>query len=234
MAGRRQPYCGGTRGVAGVFRFEFQTAASAIPRRDAPESCNKRSPKEEGAGKAGCALHPRSRVQNALGKTHTSIQVQRRQSDLPCAVVLRLTSRSPATNSFCHRRLRIGICLSPVGPAHLRKLDISNGCQDHTTSPYAARLRQRHRWIVHPHRSLHQGGFSAVRLRAGSRLTSHRDSPCCSLCAPALPRPPHPLPTSVTIAIRPSSRAGMGRACTGDLPDGERGIFSTWDLTAFE
>jgi hypothetical protein len=50
---------------------------------------------------------------------------------------------SPATNSSCHRRLRIKTCPSPVGPTHLRKLGISNGCQDHTTSPYAAtRLRQ--------------------------------------------------------------------------------------------
>jgi hypothetical protein len=64
---------------------------------------------------------------------------------------------SPATNSSCHRRLRIKTCLSPVGPTHLRKLDISNGCQDHTTSPYAAtRLRQQ----ASP-------GFGAVRLRAG-------------------------------------------------------------------
>jgi hypothetical protein len=47
---------------------------------------------------------------------------------------------------------------------------------------------------VHPHRNLDQGGFSAVRLRAGCQLTSHQDSPCRSLCAPALPRPPHPLP----------------------------------------
>jgi hypothetical protein len=46
---------------------------------------------------------------------------------------------SSATNSCCHRRLRID------GPAHpgwvlqnLRRLDISNGCQDHTSSPYAA------------------------------------------------------------------------------------------------
>src|SRR5437764_7401004 len=44
----------------------------------------------------------------------------------------------PATNSFCHRRQRIEICLSPVGPTRLRWLDISNGCQNHTTSPYAA------------------------------------------------------------------------------------------------
>ena len=37
----------------------------------------------EGAGKAGCALHPRSRVQNARVKTHTSIQVQRRHPTFP-------------------------------------------------------------------------------------------------------------------------------------------------------
>jgi hypothetical protein len=45
---------------------------------------------------------------------------------------------SPATNSCCHRRQRIESCLSPVGPTRLRWLDISHGCQNHTTSPYAA------------------------------------------------------------------------------------------------
>src|SRR5438128_157864 len=44
----------------------------------------------------------------------------------------------PATNSCCHRHQRIEICLSPVGPTRLRWLDISNGCQNHATSPYAA------------------------------------------------------------------------------------------------
>jgi hypothetical protein len=44
----------------------------------------------------------------------------------------------PATNSFCHRHQRIEICPSPVGPTRLRWLDISHGCQNHTTSPYAA------------------------------------------------------------------------------------------------
>jgi hypothetical protein len=29
-------------------------------------------------------------------------------------------------------------CLSPVGPTHLRQLDTSNGCQDHTASPSAS------------------------------------------------------------------------------------------------
>jgi hypothetical protein len=45
---------------------------------------------------------------------------------------------SPATNSFCHRRLRIKVLSARLGSHHLRNLGISNGCQDHTTSPYAA------------------------------------------------------------------------------------------------
>src|SRR4051794_18241920 len=67
----------------------------AISRRDAPEFCKSTRPKREGAGKTGCALHPRSRAQDAQAKTHTSIQVQRRASGLPCAMVLRLIARSP-------------------------------------------------------------------------------------------------------------------------------------------
>src|SRR6266704_6289135 len=43
--------------------------ASAFSRRDAPELCVDCRPlKEEGAGKAGCALHPRSRVQTCTKK----------------------------------------------------------------------------------------------------------------------------------------------------------------------
>src|ERR1700676_2532113 len=55
----------------------------------------------EGAGKTGCALHPRSRVQCARRNAHTSIQVQRRASGLPCAMALRLMARSP------RRRIRL-------------------------------------------------------------------------------------------------------------------------------
>src|SRR6202166_4521536 len=73
-----------------------------------------------------------------LGKTHTSIQVQRRRSDIPCAMVLRLITRSP------RRRIRLVTVVDeltayprPVGPIRLRQLDTSNGCRNHTTSPYA-------------------------------------------------------------------------------------------------
>ena len=58
-------------------------------------------PQREGAGKTGCALHPRSRVQGSKQKTHTSIQVQRKQSGLPCAMALRLISRSPRRDLAC-------------------------------------------------------------------------------------------------------------------------------------
>src|SRR5882724_6281364 len=50
--------------------------------------------KSEGAGNAGCALHPRSHAQwvEECAHEHTG---QRRQSDIPCAMALRLITRSP-------------------------------------------------------------------------------------------------------------------------------------------
>ena len=44
-----------------------------------------RCPSNEGAGNAGCALHPRSRVRSCAKKLHTSHTGQRRTSDIPCA-----------------------------------------------------------------------------------------------------------------------------------------------------
>ena len=95
-------------------------------------------PKKEGAGNAGCTLHPRSRVQWVEGSAH---------EHTGSAEAIRHSLRNgftayfalfPATNSSCHRHQRIETWLSPVGPTRLRWLDISNGCQNHTTSPYAA------------------------------------------------------------------------------------------------
>jgi hypothetical protein len=88
-------------------------------------------PKQEGAGKTGCALHPRSRVQTAHKKTHTSIQVQRRQSGLPCAMGLRLISCSPRRPALLPPSL-------PRSVSFPRNLTPASGCQDHTTSPYAS------------------------------------------------------------------------------------------------
>jgi hypothetical protein len=43
---------------------------------------------------AGCALHPRSRVPRNCALAHTSIQGSGEHTDIPCAMVLRLTSCS--------------------------------------------------------------------------------------------------------------------------------------------
>jgi len=91
--------------------FTCQTArgyASAFSRHKAPELCLSFRPplKAKGAGKAGCTLHPRSRVQSAQKETHTSIQVQRRHSGFPCAMGYGLLRALPGERLFCHRRPR--------------------------------------------------------------------------------------------------------------------------------
>src|SRR6476646_8019447 len=97
--------------IAAFFDGNSQTArghGSAFSRPEMPEACVTFSPSHEveGAGKAGCLLHPRSRVQDAQGNAHTSIQVQAEHSGLPCAVVLRLTSCSSRRTAVLPPSLR--------------------------------------------------------------------------------------------------------------------------------
>ncbi|MEY2394527.1 MAG: hypothetical protein QOF94_872, partial [Acidobacteriaceae bacterium] len=97
-------------------------------------------------------------------ETHTSIQVQRRQSDIPCAMVLTVSfALSPVIGLSCHRHQR----------SCLRQLDAGVEASG-------------------PH-------DFAVRKSAPSS-----DPPCHHVARLTLPRPPHPHPASVTIAIRPS------------------------------
>jgi hypothetical protein len=70
-----------------------------------------------------CKLHNK--------KTHTSIQVQRKHSGLPRAMVLRLIARSPRRPAF--------LPPSPVRSLLLTNLTPASGRQDHTTSPSASR-----------------------------------------------------------------------------------------------
>ena len=57
------------------FRVTSDTGyTSAFSRHELPEVCQSFSLKNEGAGNAGCALHPRSRVRSRTRKLHTSIQ----------------------------------------------------------------------------------------------------------------------------------------------------------------
>ena len=74
--------------------------------------------RNEGAGKTGCTLHPRSRVQLRTENAHTSIQVQRKHSGLPCAMALRLIRALVSAKSarMCERAVltnRPSLDLSP-------------------------------------------------------------------------------------------------------------------------
>ena len=142
---------------------------------------NRFPPKTEGAGNAGCALHPRSRVQNCAKEPHTSIQVQRKHSGIPRAMALRLMACSP------RRRIRLvtvigglKVLRTRLDSKKLRRLDTSNGCQNHTLLPYAS---------------------ASFVWRA---KIAHGKPPCDHPSRPTLPRPPHPTPTFVTMANAPS------------------------------
>ncbi len=81
---------------------------------------------------------------------------------------------SPETNSSCLRRRRIDdMSETRLGRHVYRRLDTSNGCQDHTLLPYASAPLV----LSRPDRS--RGHRPAIRPRARRRL-----------------RPPHPAPRS--------------------------------------
>jgi hypothetical protein len=103
----------------------------AISRRNAPELCFVCPLKWEGAGKTGCTLHPRSRVQFAHGKRaheHTGTGGASRPSlrnGFTAYFVL-----SPANGSFA--------TVAPEKLSLLPDLMPAPRHQDHTTSPYAS------------------------------------------------------------------------------------------------
>ena len=142
---------------------------------------------------------------------HTSIQVQRKHSGIPCAMALRLMPCSP------RRRIRLvtvaaGLIAETIRLDHIghRQLGTSNGCRDHTVLPYATtpfvlRAVAAHEVQARP--------AITLRANAAASTASH--------------------PAFVTIAIRPSCRERMGRAGRTDLPDGESEIFLLKGLDRF-
>jgi len=109
--------------------------------RDArrPRVCQKLSPsKTEGVGNAGCPVAPAaSRAENGHHAHEYSQRGTGKHPAFPHAMVYGLYALSPAI-ACCHRRLRIKVLSSPVGPTSLRRLDASCGRQDHTISPSAS------------------------------------------------------------------------------------------------
>ena len=167
--------------------FEFQTARVRVPAADVARGLPVVFSLNEGAGNAGCALHPRSRVQmgRRIAHEHTG---QRRTSDIPCAMALRLISRSPRSiGLFCLRRLR-NLALRP-GRAFAPPRDLTPTSEASGPHDFAVR-------------------FGIARPRAAVRSRIIR--PANPLHAPTPPRPPHPIPTFGDDGQRPFLRGQDG------------------------
>jgi hypothetical protein len=65
----------------------------------APELLSQ-SPSKEGAGNAGCPLHPQPHVQVEEARKCSHHRFIGKQPDTPCAMVLRLIARSPRRSGF--------------------------------------------------------------------------------------------------------------------------------------
>ena len=85
-----------------AFRFECQTADTRPHSRGgmSPSFACRRPSKEEGAGNAGCALHPRSRVQRVERKLHTSIQGSGGDPTFPAQWLYGLYRAHPGVSGF--------------------------------------------------------------------------------------------------------------------------------------
>jgi hypothetical protein len=80
---------------------------SAISRLTAPEFCKFTRPKREGAGKTGCALHPRSRVQCAFKERRTrAYRFSGNTPAFPARWLYGLFRALPGDRLSCHRRSR--------------------------------------------------------------------------------------------------------------------------------
>jgi hypothetical protein len=100
-----------------------------------PQDRGRREDRVRAAPAVSCAAF-------ALTKTHTSIQVQRRTSGLPCAMVLTAYSvLSPATNSSCHRHRRIKSFVGP-GWANITSADLTPATGARTTRLCRTQLRR--------------------------------------------------------------------------------------------
>jgi hypothetical protein len=148
---------------------------------------------EEGAGNAGCPMHPQPGVRWGSLSMHTSIHSggtgNIRHS--PRNGFTAYNALSPVTNSFCHRRGLNGISYPGWAECASARLDINNGCQDHTPSPYASMPL------------VSRASLDRSRVLLALRPHAHTTSS----------RPPHPASRFVTIGRNvPLAEAGCARA----------------------
>ena len=110
--------------------FKFQTADTRPRSRGTtcPRLAFRCPSKKEGAGNAGCTLHPRSRVQRVERKLHTSIQGSGGNPTFPAQWLYGLLRALLGDRAF----------LPPSLANESANLTPASGRRDHTTSPYAS------------------------------------------------------------------------------------------------
>jgi hypothetical protein len=164
----------------------------------------------EGVGNAGCLLHPQPRVRFVVVRSTRVTTSTPEHPAFPHAMVLTAyVVLSSVTGLFCHRHPQSKV-LSKPGRADLNSANLTpaSGRQDHTILPYASA-------------SFVSAPFDRSRILVGPAL--HHVSRL------TLPRPPHPHPASVTIAIRPSGGVGC-ESCRFDLGKAKTGKFLSMGL----
>jgi hypothetical protein len=154
-------------------------------RGDVP-GCLRRHPRErEGAGDTGCALHPRSRVQYVRVERTRAYRFSGNTPASPAQWLYGLW-RALLGDEFCLVTVAAGLMADRSG-----WIDVATGSLTSATDAGTTRFCRTRRPVF------------AKRLRRARRRSSAcrepltgRSPPCDHLCAPTLPRPPHPIPRS--------------------------------------
>ena len=121
-----------TMGIASLAPIRRQTRHSRSRGTFRPRFASSFAPsKTEGAGKTGCALHPRSRVQLRTQKRTRAYRFSGSIPAFPAQWLYGLLRALPGERLFCHRHPLRSLLPRNLTPAPRR--------QDHTTSPYASR-----------------------------------------------------------------------------------------------
>ena len=160
---------------------------------------------------------------NLCKETHTSIQVQRRQSGIPCAAGFNAyAALSPATNSSCHRRRRISGLARP-GWARNTSADLTPAtgarttrfCRPRTPSPRGLAGQ------CTPVKTFSKAGSAPFVLRARRSLTGN---PPCHRVALGAAASTASHPNVRDDGQRPSLGTGW-RSCSADLGESGSGLF---------
>jgi hypothetical protein len=191
-------------------RCHFQTLPRLLAAR-MPEVCTLSLAKQREQGMPGARCTRGLVCKVAQRKAHTSIQVQRRQSGIPCAMALRLMPCSP--------RRRI-LFVTVASGLRLVQARLGRRISAGLTSATDARTTRFCRTQQPPFvlRAVYRS-----RVRSRPAITLRADAAASTASHPAF----------VTIAIRPSCRVGRRKLVELICPTAKAKYFSKRDWTGF-